>query len=832
MTAFVEVAVPLPVPGPFHYRLPASLAPQTEVGCAVTVPFGNRRLTGYVLEVLRALPDDTPLDKLKDVVSIGDDGPLFPPELVPLYRWLARYYAHPLGEVVRTALPGSTRTATRAVVHLLPEGNDALASGAVALDPAAQTLLARLQRATDQRLTLRTLKREHRDLAGPALRRAEREGWVSRTQEAVHRTVTVRKEPVYALTGNLAQARNAFSRPGPVRDRLLEYIDRFGPVAHTELKDAFPNLAAPLRALKGKEVLTITEREIRSDAAERVRIDDADRTPRTPTPSQQAALDILATALDAHAYAGFLLQGVTGSGKTEVYLQTAAKVLDEGGGAIFLVPEIGLTPQFLSRFRARFGEETVGVLHSGLTERERFDEWRRIGSGHARLVIGPRSAVFAPVHDLRLIVVDEEHDNSYKQEEGVRYNARDVALTRCAQGKAIALLGSATPSLESLHLAEQGRIRLISMPDRVSGRPMPPVEIVDLRQYPTEDPDSPGALLSPPLRDALEENLEAGGQTILLLNRRGFATVVLCTSCGTHFRCDDCDVSMTYHGRRHQVMCHWCGKTLGMPDVCPACQGRDTLRLTGRGTERLEEEMLALWPEMRVDRMDADTTRSRSSHRRILDRFRDGDVDVLVGTQMVAKGHDFPKVTLVGVLHADAALHLPDVRSAERTFQLIAQVAGRAGRADLPGRVLVQTWHPDHHAIRRAAEHDHAGFVARELPLRQGLGYPPFWRMCMFRISSPEEGRAHRAAWTTKELIDRGGGYVTSAGGRIRIRGPAPAPMYRVRGRYRWQILVTASDHQSMSRLLHAIGAAVHEVGKHVGKDSRVVIDRDPVGML
>ncbi|MCO4771763.1 MAG: primosomal protein N' [Deltaproteobacteria bacterium] len=830
MARIAEVAVPLPVPGPFHYSIPAPFQGGIEVGSGVTVPFGNRRLTGYVVDLLDAVPEGSP--ELKDIVALGDEGPLFPPELVPLYQWIARYYAHPLGEVVRTALPGSTRTATRAVVHLLPEGVGALESGAAALDPQGLALLKRLHRATDTRLTLRTLKREDRSFAGAALRRAEKEGWVSRTQEAAHKAVTVKREAYYSLAGSLEQARNAFARPGPVRDRLLEYIDRFSPASHTELKDAFPNLGGALRALKNKEVLSIEQREVRSDAAERVRIDDADRVPRAPTTAQREALATLATALDTHAYGGFLLHGVTGSGKTEVYLQTAGKVLDEGGAAIFLVPEIGLTPQFLSRFRARFGEETVGVLHSGLTERERFDEWRRIGAGRARLVIGPRSAVFAPVRDLRLIVVDEEHDGSYKQEEGLRYNARDVALTRCAMAKAVAVLGSATPSLESLHLANEGRITLLSMPDRVSGRPMPPVEIVDLRQHPTEDPDSPGALLSPPLRRALEENLESGGQTILLLNRRGFATVVLCTGCGTHFRCEDCDVSMTYHGRRHQVMCHWCGKTLPMPDVCPACHAKDTLRLTGRGTERLEEEMLALWPEMRLDRMDADTTRSRSSHRRILDRFRDGEVDVLVGTQMVAKGHDFPRVTLVGVLHADAALHLPDVRAAERTFQLIAQVAGRAGRADRPGKVLVQTWHPDHHAILRASEHDFAGFIAREMPLRKGLGYPPFWRMTMFRVSSPEEHLAHKAVWMTKDLIDRGGGYVTSAGGRMRIRGPAPAPMYRVRGRYRWQILVTASDHKAMSRLLHSIGAAVHEVGKQVGKDTRVVIDRDPVGML
>lgn len=820
-----EVAVPLPLPGPFHYLVPPPLRADIAVGCAVHVPFGNRRMTGYVLALHETAPDER---ELKPIASLGDDGPLFSASLVPLYRWIARYYAHPLGEVVRTAVPGSTRVATRATVSLLPAGQQALDAGAVALDPEAQALLTRLASATQQRLTLRTLKREQKHV-NAALRRATEAGWVETTQEAVGRAVTVRQEPVYALSVPLARARGAFPRPGPVRDRILEYLDRFGPVSRGELKDAFPNLA-PLRGIEEAGVLTLTTREVRSDAAEQVRILDEDREPRPPTATQAAALDALTAALDADGYSGFLLHGVTGSGKTEVYLQAAAHVLDQGQGAIFLVPEIGLTPQFLARFRARFGEEAVGVLHSGLTERERFDEWVRIKRGAARLVIGPRSAVFAPVRDLRLLVVDEEHDGSYKQEEGLRYNARDVSLTRGAMEQAVVVLGSATPSLETLHLTRTGKLGLLSMPERVSNRPLPPVEIVDLREHPSDDPDAPGALLSPPMRDALEENLESGGQSILLLNRRGFATVVLCSTCGTHFRCEDCDVSMTYHGRRHQVMCHWCGRTLRMPDACPACKGKGTLRLTGRGTERLEEEMLALWPEMRVDRMDADTTRSRSSHRRILDRFRDGDVDVLVGTQMVAKGHDFPKVTLVGVLHGDAALHLPDLRASERTFQLVAQVAGRAGRADRPGRVLVQTWHPEHHAIQRAAEHDFAGFVERELPLRQGLGYPPYARMTMLRVSSPEESRAHKAAWRCKELIDRAAPHLPN--GRLRIRGPAPAPMYRVKGRYRWQLLVTAPDHKAMSTLLHLTGEAFRAAGKEAGKDTRVVIDRDPVAML
>lgn len=819
--------MPLPLPGAFHYSVPASLKDQLQVGCAVSVPFGNRRMTGYVLQL-----DVTPPEgqKLKPVDYLAVSEPLFDADLVPLFHWLANYYAHPLGEVVRTALPGSTRSSSRRTVRLMPKGL-AAAEADQAPDEATLELLQRLAASPKKALALKTLKRL-KGVTERLIKAAERRDEVEILQADVGSVVQVKTEDVYALRSDPMVARSAYSRPGPVRDRLIDWLGRFGPAPLSALRDAFPRVAPHLKSLRDKDLVTVTQRPLALDAAERVEIDPADVEPRAPTAAQATALTQLHRALGSGEFGRFLLHGVTGSGKTEVYLQAAARAIKEGGSAILLVPEIGLTPQFLARFRARFGEDPVAVLHSGLTDRERFDEWIRIRRGDARLVIGPRSAVFAPVQNLRLIVVDEEHDGSYKQDDGLRYNARDVALVRARNADAVCVLGSATPALETLYLAESTPMVKLSMPERVGSRRMPSVELVDLKEYPVDNPDDAQAALSPPLRDAIAQNTADGGQTILLLNRRGFATTVLCTDCGAHFRCDDCDVSMTFHARQHRVLCHWCGVHQRLPNDCPGCQSRTGLKLVGRGTERLEEELLALWPDLRVDRMDADTTRSRSSHKRILDRFRTGDVDLLVGTQMVAKGHDFPRVTLVGVLHADAALHLPDFRASERTFQLIAQVAGRAGRGDRPGRVLVQTYHPKHHAIRLALRHDYGAFAQRELRFRRGLWYPPFARLAMFRVSSQDEKSAERGARLVREALDLGMQGLTEQPGQLRVLGPSPAPMYRLQGRYRWTVLLKADGHRRMGTLLHRVAHRLRDEISRMPGRSRLVVDRDPVSML
>jgi len=765
--------------------------------------------------------------KLRPISSIQIQDSLFTEDLIELCEWVSSYYLHPLGEVVRTALPAATRTASRRLVRLL-----SAAESAETEDIHVQALLTRLGASPAKALAFNTLVRRE-SIPEKAIRQAERSEWIEVLQEEGGKPSTLRTEEFFTLRQTARATQDHFPRRGAVRDRMIDYIERLAPLSAGELREAFPGSSGPLKQLRDAALLAIELREVHVDAAERVELRDEDKVVPEPTEEQAATLHNVSAALQAGGFSSVLLHGVTGSGKTEIYLRAAAEVLEQGGGAILLVPEIGLTPQFLGRFRARFGDATVGVLHSGLSDRQRFDEWMRIRRGEARLVVGPRSAVFAPVGDLGLIVVDEEHDASYKQEEGLRYNARDVALVRARQSGCLCILGSATPSLESLRNVVDGRYSLESLGRRVGGRPLPDVELVDLKEHPVSDPDALGATISPPLQEAIVQNHEAGGQAILLLNRRGFATTVLCTSCGVHFRCEECDVSMTYHARRHSVLCHWCGANKPLPPGCPSCHDPEGLKLVGRGTERIEEEMRALWPDISVDRMDADTTRSRGGHRRILDRFRRGEVDVLVGTQMVAKGHDFPRVTLVGVLHADAALHLPDFRASERTFQLVAQVAGRAGRGERPGRVLVQTWHPEHHAIRLAMSHDFEAFSSRELRFRKGLWYPPYARLTMFRISSTNEREGLSLSRRIRSRVDQVGSAVVTDRGQLRVLGPSPSPMYRVKGRFRWQVLVKTQDHSVMSRLLRALELDVLKAELKRGRSGcRVVLDRDPVSMI
>lgn len=821
--AVAEVAVPFPVQGSFHYRVPSQLTSVT-VGHAVTVPFGNRPVTGYVIGLLDEEPAGGPA--LKELRALEPAEPLFTDDLVPLARWISRYYSYPLGLCLKTALPTMLRRSTTLYASLTEAGRRAVVDRAAVLDPPVGALLDKLAELRSGSEAWPKLQRGGCTEAEG--KRAVERGWIELRARQRDQGPRVRREEVYTLQVDPMAARGVFPRPGPVRDRLIDWLHRQGSAGRAELKDAFPRFERPLRQLRDRDLVAVTHREIELDAADRVLILEEDRQPRDPNDDQRRALERVHAALDVSSYQPFLLHGVTGSGKTEVYLQAASRVIEQGGGAIFLVPEIGLTPQFLSRFRARLGERLVGVLHSRLTPRERLDEWLRIRRGEARVVVGPRSAVFAPVPDLRLIVVDEEHDSSYKQEDGLRYHARDVALVRARTCEAVALLGSATPSLESLHNARSGRYELLSLPRRVSRRPLPDVELVDLRDQPSESPDSPLAALSRPLREALEDNQQAAGQTILLLNRRGFATTILCTDCGQSLRCPSCDVSLTYHGRRHEVLCHYCGRATPLPTRCPGCGSRDGLQLGGRGTERLEEELRAVWPDLRVDRMDADTTRSRAAHRRILDAFRQRRFEVLVGTQMVAKGHDFPGVTLVGVLAADAALHLPDFRASERTFQLIAQVAGRAGRGDRPGRVVVQAWFPDHHAVRLALEHDFLAFAERELRLRRGLGYPPFSRLLMVRVDAIDERQAKDAADALGAASHRAVQRASAPG--LVVRGPHPAPLYKLRDRFRWQLLVRGPEPGSISRWIHALGDPTAALPRD--SRARVVLDRDPVSML
>ncbi|MGA8891586.1 MAG: primosomal protein N', partial [Anaeromyxobacteraceae bacterium] len=532
------------------------------------------------------------------------------------------------------------------------------------------------------------------------------------------------------------------------------------------------------------------------------------------TTDQSAALSRIAGA--AGSFRTFLLHGVTGSGKTEVYLHAIARARAAGQGALVLVPEIALTPQLAGRFRARFGDQ-VALLHSGLSDRERHGEWLRLRRGEARICVGVRSAVFAPVQDLGIVVVDEEHDPSFKQDDGPGYNARDLAVVRAREEGTVCVLGSATPSLETLENARAGKYERIELPRRIDDRPLPEVRIVDLSRIRKGTP-LPG-LLSPALEGALRSTVQAGRQAILFLNRRGFQTLVLCRDCGREERCPNCAVSMTLHARRGVLLCHYCGATERMNRTCPDCGGERGG--VGVGTEQVEAAVRELLPDARVARMDRDAVGGAADVAELLARFARREVDVLVGTQMVTKGHDFPGVTLVGVVLADTALALPDFRAAERTFQLLTQVAGRAGRGDDPGQVLVQTFHPHSPAVAFAVGHDYAGFAEVELDRRRTLGYPPFGRMLAVRVEGSETG-----ARRTAEALGEAARPALAAG--VSMLGPAPAAIERIRGKWRWHLLFRASDGAALRRLHRALGPTAR---KPPGGGS-VRFDVDPHAML
>jgi len=595
----------------------------------------------------------------------------------------------------------------------------------------------------------------------------------------------------------------------------LRQLADWVPVA--ELGRRFKNARAAVKRLERLGLVELERRQVSGDPffAET----KADHAPELNS-AQSSAVEQVLPCLVSQEYAGFLLHGVTGSGKTEVYLRLVQRCLELGRGAIVLVPEIALTPQLVGRFRARVGD-AIAVLHSGLSDTERHAMWKRLRSGELKVAVGARSALFAPVPDLALIVVDEEHDGSFKQEEGVRYNARDMALLRAHRAGAACVLGSATPSLGSIHGVQTGRLRHLTLPDRAHrAAVLPQVEIVDVRRM---GPGPSGdKLISLPLHRALQRTLEEQGQAILFLNRRGFAPTRTCAACGQISECPNCSVALTYHrARGERLVCHYCDYSAVPSERCQKC-GSSELVDEGAGTERIEHLLKESFPTARVARLDRDVAAGLKSER-VLDAMRRGEVDILVGTQMVTKGHDLPSVTLVGVLNADAALGMPDFRAAERTFQLLVQVAGRAGRGDAAGTVLIQTRQPDHPAIASALRHDVLAFVERELLDREELGYPPFSHVVMLRVDATEEGAAREVA---RQLAEQCRALAAEGSLALEVRGPAPSPLARLRNRYRFQVMLRAVDRKALRPALLAV------VRTRYDRRARVGVDVDPMSML
>jgi primosomal protein N' (replication factor Y) (superfamily II helicase) len=796
-----EVIVTLPVQGRYHYLVPPHLAGRARVGSRVLVRFGTRKVTGVVVKATARPPEGVELAELSEIL---DDEPSLPTDLLDLCLWVAEYYEAPAGEALKAALPAGSGVAARKVIGLTEAGRAALSGEGGVIGPKQRAVLGKLADGPLPVAGMTDATRKHVE----ALR--ER-GLVEEIEQRDAARVRLRRERVARVAPGVdALAVRAELARSKKKLAVFDAIVAAGEASAT---------GPAVRELVKAGWVVIREREAALEAAA-VGEGMIVSAPPELMPEQAAAVGAITEAMAAppERFMPFLLHGVTGSGKTEVYLRVIAEALGQGKTAVVLVPEISLTPQLAARFRARFGDQ-VAILHSGLSEQARLGEWSRLRRGDARIAVGARSAVYAPVSNIGVIVVDEEHDGSFKQDEGVRYHARDVALVRAQRAGAVCVLGSATPSLESFAQAERGNYRRLVLTQRPTARPMPEVQVIDLR---THMPDG-DAMISAPLRTAIGETLAAGDQIILFLNRRGFATFVLCKACGHAFRCKHCSVSMTYHRHSDRLSCHYCGHSERVPEKCPSCGAKDTIIRKGMGTEKVADAVAAEFPGARVARLDRDVA-SGAKIEAVLAKVARREVDILVGTQMVTKGHDFPGVTLVGVLCADTGLNLPDFRASERTFQLLAQVAGRAGRGDRPGRVSVQTYRPTSHAVVAAAAHDYESFFRAESAARAELAYPPHGRLIAVRIDGPDAGVVAKTGERLANLAAAAAKRPEIAG--VEILGPVPAPLERLRNRTRWQIWLRGADRAALRKVARSVLLA--ELPPNV----RVGLDVDPLSAL
>ncbi len=799
-----SVALPLPSSQPYTYAIPQGLADRVGRGARVVVPVRSREMVGLVLDV-----GDEPSAELKPVLLAPDPRPLVSDALLELAEWMSRYYAAPIGLVLKVMLPAALWGASRLVAELRDAG--------AAPGGASREVIQALERAGG-RATAKSLGRRLKRPVWGALQRLARAGAVTLETEPPDLGPAARTERVLKLARflpTLLEREQTFGRAARQR-AAYEAVDALGGEATVRhLKDGLGFSPAVLKGLVERGVARVEERE-------QLRDPFADLTaepPAEPTPKQREAIAAVRALAPGNALTLF---GVTGSGKTLVYLEALRPDVEAGRGVIVLVPEIALTPQTIARVRGVFGD-TVAVLHSGLSDGERVDAWRALAAGRRRVAVGARSAVFAPVRDLAAVIVDEEHDPSYKQGELPRYHARDAALRRVRIEGARAVLGSATPSLETW--AARERRPVAALPARVTQQPLPPVHLIDMRTEPRV-PEARAVPWSRALDDAVGSALAGGDQVLLLLNRRGFAHFLQCHGCGHVWECSSCSISLTVHRTPPRLRCHYCDHQEAIPDTCPEC-GAAAHRDRGVGTQLLERWLAERFADARLARMDADTTSGKWSHQRILDAVAQREVDVLFGTQMIAKGLDFPGVTLVGVVDADTGLHLPDFRAAERTFQLIAQVAGRAGRGPRGGRVLVQTHTPQHYAMTAAARHDFEAFAERELAIRQSPPYPPHVGLVNVIVSGVQEQGVARAAVEVAQWLR--GLIGVRAEGRVEVVGPAPAPLARIKGRWRWHLVLRAEDRAWLGRIAHfAARRAPHTSRGPI----RVVFDRDPLSLL
>lgn len=814
---FVEVALPLPLRRTFTYRLPPGIADAVKSGSRVSVPFGNRSLTGYAVAFYGVLPKEISLDEsaIKNVTELLDEEPLVTDEILRLTKWTADYYAASWGEILKASLPAGINTAKERIVAITELGKSELLK--IANFKAAKWQILHDLAGVNER-PQREIERE---LGKAVVKRAVSElsllGYI-RTRE---RTATTKVKPklrkVVRLAIDANKARLIAGNLGQCA--VVSALEAAGgEMLFSELRDSAEAGASAINTLAKKAVLEVFVREIRRDPLRDTVLPNVQDL--TLNAEQISVLNEIETSLESRKFEAFLLHGVTGSGKTEVYIRAMKRALGNGRSALMLVPEIALTPVFSKRLRAVFGP-SVAILHSNLSPGERFDEWRRVHSGSARIVIGTRSAVFAPLRDIGLIIVDEEHDTSYRQQESPFYSARDAAVMRANLNDATVVLGTATPALETFNNAKTGKYRYLRLQNRIENRPLATAELIDMRDVFRQS--GKDVSLSPQLIEAIDATHRRGEQTIVLLNRRGYSSFVLCRTCGESLRCKNCDITLTYHRRDSRLVCHYCGHNVNTPHKCPFCSS-EFLYFVGEGTEQLEEIIAKKFPALRIARIDRDTMARRGEMSRILSAFDSGEIDMLVGTQMLAKGHDFHNVTLVGVISVDTGLGLPDFRSAERTFQLLTQVAGRAGRGNLPGRVLIQTYYPEHYALKFACEQDFDGFFNEEMKFRNRMHYPPFVVLASILIKHVDYAAADKNAQLFRAALDRANSQRS-----CQVLGPASASIARLKNEFRIQILVKSLSRSGLRETLD-IATADAEIN---GADMRCInIEIDPVNML
>ena len=816
---YAEVAVPLHVSSTFIYRLPVSKRQVAQTGSRIVVPLGRKFVTGYIVALLEDLPAGTSLQEsaIKDARDVLDVIPLVTPELLQLTRWVADYYLAPWGEVIKAALPPGISPTIDQLLSLTERGRAEVGNWSSVdtlnnkqrllhlLGESNETELGVVSRQLPSALATR-LARELEEDGLLEIRQRPRGNFVKAKFQRRVRLISPDEKPFEGRKLTETQL------------RILETLKAHDSLALPELLTEANASSSSVNTLQKRGLVKIFEERLRRDPLGEGTFDQ--HADYVLTEDQLQVLAELDKPLRARSYAAFLLHGVTGSGKTEVYIRAMRVALSLGRAALMLVPEIALTPVFSRRLQMHFGDR-VAIFHSSLSRGERFDEWTRVRNGDARIVIGTRSAVFAPIKHLGLVIVDEEHESTYRQQDSPHYNGRDTAIVRAQKESAVVILGSATPSLESFHNAQTGKYQYLKMPNRLGNRPMAVAEIIDMRDVFARHQKP--QVFSDELLAAITEAHQQQQQSIILLNRRGYSSFVLCRSCGESIQCPNCDVTLTYHRSERVIICHYCNHREAAPQKCPNCEGK-YIYYVGEGTQQIEEQLRKLFPEIRIARIDRDTASRRGDFEKSLGDFGSGKIDMLVGTQILAKGHDFPNVTLVGVVSVDAGMALPDFRAAERTFQLLTQVAGRAGRGHRAGKVLIQTYHPYHYALRHASAQDYAGFYNEEIRHRENHTYPPFVALASLLVHGTDLARVRSEAVELRKELDR-----ANAERAARILGPAPAPLARLKGEFRVQLLIKCRNRRELRRIIDEALKALSE--RKINLRS-INVEIDPVSIM